>query len=127
MRSYPALVLVGLMALTMSTAQSGDVFIMGSGNDSCAKFVAAEEGQMLGKSLTMIQSRVSYVSDNFAYMSYALGVLTGFNLGRTTLADQIMSDNEAIELWLKNYCSKNPTDKFFIAISEFANAVTAKK
>jgi hypothetical protein len=51
----------------------------------------------------------TYVSEKFATMEWLFGYLTQVNLSRDS-AHQIHLDNVAVELWLKNYCTANPTD-----------------
>jgi hypothetical protein len=62
---------------------------------------------------------VRYVSENEAMNEWALGVLTEVNVARDS-GHQIQNDNAAIELWLRNWCTKHPTSTLFDAVDGFA-------
>ena len=54
-----------------------------------------------------------------SFIEFASGVLTGINLHRAK-GNQIRVDPVALELSLKNHCTKNPTDYLAHAVFVFA-------
>ena len=103
--------LLGVAAVAMSSAAHADqvVIIFGTGLKSCAQFVALAETSPLGESLQMPRDGLTYRSEKYAAMEWVLGYLSQANAAESS-AHQISLDNEAIELWLKNYCTAHPTD-----------------
>lgn len=103
-----------------AAADKQPIFALGMGSQtSCGQFIAASEGRTLNTHLEMHYNGVKYVSENEAMIQYAFGVLTGINFARDR-EHQIQHDNAAISLWLRNWCTKNPTSTLLDAISALA-------
>jgi hypothetical protein len=104
-------------------APAGDaIFTFGLGTRTgCGQFIAAMEAHKL------MQQRdgVPYVGERALMMEYVYGLLTGLNLSRDR-AHQIVNDNAAIELWLRNWCAKNPTNSLFDAVRAFSAETPGK-
>jgi len=124
-----AIVLLGSFALftTVNNAYASDQgwFVEGEGTRSCGQFIAAIGDTKPGKSFTFERDGVTYWSENQTFLQFANGYITAMN---AIYPDkQIRLDPAAIELWLKNYCSKNPTDAFFVAVFKFTEAMRVKR
>jgi hypothetical protein len=98
------------------TAPAGDAtFTFGLGTrTSCGQFIGAMEAHKL-----MQQDGVPHVGQRALMMEYVYGLLTGLNRSRDR-AHQIMSDDAAIELWLRNWCAKHPTNSLLDAVGAFS-------
>jgi hypothetical protein len=110
--------LATLLILLPATAFA-DVFSYGVGPDtSCGQFVAANEGHKLNTHGVVQRDGVKYVSENEVMHQWVRGLLTGVNWARDT-QHQIQTDNAAIDLWLRNWCNKNPTKSLYDATAAF--------
>jgi hypothetical protein len=113
-----------LLLVCPAIAAAGDtrsVFTRGTGGlTSCGQFIAVTEGYKLNTYTKLQQNGMTLVSENKAMFEYVQGVLTGINAARDD-KHQIQNDNEAIDLWLRNWCNKNPTKSLFVAILTFAS------
>lgn len=103
-------------------SQPVEIFILGIGfRASCGQFVAVTEGHKLSTRTEVTRDGAKYWNEGAVFMEYAYGLLTGINIARARDGQQqIRNDNAAIELWLRNWCTKNPKRDFFEAISSFA-------
>ena len=101
------------MLMTASTAAADEKFYMaGAGSFSCGKFIADKEDD---EALRVV------------YFSWAQGFLSGLNmkyfLGKesdTVLAAYTesatdLSDYDALQFWMENYCEENPLDLYVVA------------
>ena len=64
-------------------------------------------------------------SENLVYQQWMYGFITAINLSRIE-ADQIRVDNAAVDLWMRNYCNKYPTDDFSRAAAMFVQELSKK-
>ncbi len=114
--------LVAMLLLLPTTALAGRTYVLGSTYDtSCGQFIAATEGRKLGTSIQYESQGTKFISENGVMMEWVLGLLSGINLQRDA-KHQIQNDPAAIELWLRNWCMKNPTSPLFFAVTAFAAA-----
>jgi hypothetical protein len=112
--------LVALLALFPASVFA-DVFAYGLGPDtSCGLFIAANEGRKLNSHVTLHSDGVKYVSENESMYQWVRGLLTGVNWARDQ-QHQIQTDNPAIDLWLRNWCTKHPTSTLYAAVGAFVD------
>jgi hypothetical protein len=109
--------LIALLILFPAVAAAEERFVYGMGSDtSCGQYIAANEGRKLISWGKVQQNGITYVSENRAMFEWVRGVLTGVNLARDS-QHQIQTDNAALDLWFRNWCTKNPTKMLMDAIS----------
>jgi hypothetical protein len=96
------------------------------GTISCEQFVAATEGNQVGSYKKIEQSGASYWNEGAVVMEYVFGVLTGLNASRDG-SHQIMNDPTSIELWIRNWCTKNPKRRIMDAVSAFSDDTPGTK
>jgi hypothetical protein len=108
-----------LFLLAGAPAAAQEIIVYGMGGDtSCGQYIAANEGRKLTSWDKAQHNGITYVSENGVMFQWVRGVLTGVNRVRD-LQHQIQTDNSAIDLWLRNWCTKNPTKMLMDAISIF--------
>jgi hypothetical protein len=111
-----------LLLVPVSARAAEATFTFGLGTrTSCGQFIAAMEAHK-----RMQQSDdVPYASGRALMMEYVYGLLTGINLSRDR-AHQIMNDNTAIELWLRKWCAKHPSNSLLDAVGAFSAATPGR-
>jgi hypothetical protein len=108
--------LAALLLLPMIARADDAVFTFGRGTrTSCGQFIAAMEAHKIMQQ----QDGVPHMSERALMMEYVDGLLTGLNLSRDR-AHQIRSDNAAIELWLRSWCARHPTNSLVDAVAAFS-------
>jgi hypothetical protein len=99
------------------------VFTLGMGSrTSCGQFIAATEGHKLNKSAMLKQDGTTFWSANALMLEWVYGALTAVNVVGRDQNHQIQNDNPAIELWLRNWCTKHPTSTLPDAVGAFVAA-----
>ena len=94
------------MLMATHTVVEAQKVIVGTGAFSCGKFL--EDKQQFA---TLLDAE---------YFAWAQGFLSGLNvkyfLSRESATD--LSDHEALELWIENYCGENPLDSYVTATTK---------
>jgi hypothetical protein len=101
-----ALCLIGSAA----RAASGDVYFLGLGQKSCGAFIAATAGVPPGQYRVIQRQDGEYTNELSRYQQWMMGLASGYNaahLEDTKL--QLNVDIAALDLWMRNWCNKNPT------------------
>lgn len=101
MKKIFLIILVFLIPKISSGKLSGSFYIYGIGNKSCGSFIKEQNNEF-------------FQAD---FRGWLFGYATGlsFMLGEDVLKNK---DGPALEIWLKNYCSKNPLNKFSDGVLE---------
>jgi hypothetical protein len=98
---------------SVAHAQTGTVTVMGMGTSSCGRFIAAIGKHAPGEYQSLKRADGELVSENAEYQQWLLGFVSGINVARASDEQQqrIMDriDMAGIDLWLRNWCNKNPT------------------
>jgi len=111
-----SLLLAASLLLPMIARADDAIFTFGRGTrTSCGQFIAAMEAHKIMQQ----QDGVPYMSQRALMMEYVYGLLTGLNLSRDR-AHQIMYDDAAIELWLRGWCAKHPSNNLVDAVAAFS-------
>ena len=101
----------------MSVRANDAIYTYGRGTSTtCGQFIGA---MVSHKIMQQADDGVPRVSERALIMEYVDGLLTGLNLSRDR-AHQIMEDHAAIELWLRNWCARHPTNNLFEAVRAFS-------
>ena len=107
-----------LLLLSVCVRADDAVHTFGRGTStSCGQFIAA----MVANKVMQQADGVPHVSERALIMEYVDGLLTGVNLSRDR-AHQMMDDNATVELWLRNWCAKHPSNNLLDAVSAFSAA-----
>ncbi|MCH8867836.1 MAG: hypothetical protein IID58_13430 [Proteobacteria bacterium] len=99
---YLAAIAAGFLMVSNIAALDEKHVIAGGGSISCGKFIADTKDD-------------EFMSD--FYFSWVQGFLSGLNFKylESTEITTDLSDHEALQLWIKNYCNDNPLDLYYIA------------
>jgi hypothetical protein len=116
--------ILGVLLLTadVAHAESGQVFVIGSGwESSCGKFIASLGDVPPGKYREMNNAKGVFVSENHVYIEWLMGYVSGFNAAHAgDLEQQVKKiDPAGMDLWMRNWCNKHPTQKVFDAAAVF--------
>jgi hypothetical protein len=88
----------------------GDVYFLGLGQKSCGAFIAATAGVPPGQYRVIQRQDGEYTNELSRYQQWMMGLASGYNaahLEDTKL--QLNVDIAALDLWMRNWCNKNPT------------------
>jgi hypothetical protein len=123
MRHFGALLAVCFGLLLTAAAHAAPVFEIGSGLDSCGKYIAALGDAPPGKYREMNTARGVYVSENKVYQAWLLGFVTGFNaVYAGDLEQQVTKiDPAGMDLWMRNWCNQHPTQTVLDGAIAFIN------
>ena len=112
-----------LLLLSVCARADDAIYTFGRGTStSCGQFIAA----MVANKVMQQADGVPHVSDRALVMEYVDGLLTGVNLSRDR-AHQMMADNAAVELWLRSWCAKHPSNNLLDAVSAFSAATPGSR
>jgi hypothetical protein len=123
-RSVAAIAFLSLLCCLCSSNgaladEKRPIFMVGLGaHASCEQFVAATEGHTVGVYSKIQHDGATYWNDGALMMEYVFGLLTGLNATRDR-SHQIMNDPSSVELWLRNWCAKNPKRLMMDAVATF--------
>jgi hypothetical protein len=117
--------ILAVMLVLPTVASAQKVFVLGAGQSSCGSFIAASTGVPPGKYQKTHSAKGEFQSEILVYQQWMYGFITAINLGRIE-ADQIRVDNAAVDLWMRNYCNKYPTDTFSQAAAMFVLELSKK-
>src|SRR6516164_8714170 len=112
----------GLLLTAAAHAQTGRTFVIGSGQDSCGKFIAAL-GAPPGKYRDMNMVGGVYVSENKVYQEWLMGFVTGYNWSHSSDLEREVTkiDPAGMDLGMRNWCNQHPTDSVWDGASVFVN------
>jgi hypothetical protein len=94
-------------------AETGGVFVIGSGQDSCGKLIAAVDGVPPGKYKQMNTQSGVFIGESTKYQEWLMGFVSGFNVSRTDEQQVKGIDLAEMDLWMRNWCNQNPTKTVF--------------
>ena len=116
--------LLAVLLLLPATGLAGEItlIVWGAGKSTgCGQFVTASESAALGNARTYEKDGEKYWSEKASMMEWVYGFLTAINAYRDE-NHQIQNDSSSVEVWLRNWCSKNPTRNLLDAVGAFAGA-----
>jgi hypothetical protein len=119
--------ILGLLLLTagVARAEPGETLVMGSGQYSCGQFIAAIGDAPPGRFRGMNTAKGVIVSENARYQEWLAGFVSGFNASHN--GDQLTKiDPAGMDLWMRNWCNKHPTEMVFDGAVTFINEMQAK-
>jgi hypothetical protein len=105
-------------------------------HDSCGQFIAAIGDVPPGKYREVNTAKGVFVSEHRAHEEWLMGFVTGFNYAHPTDGDDMERqitklDIAALDLWMRNWCKRHPTNSLFegmnIFIAEMKNWEVPKK
>jgi hypothetical protein len=111
--------LVCMLATPLAAQQQPGWVIMGDGNDSCGKYIAAVQPFLPGKGQTFraITGKV-WFDDAGLYAQWIQGYISGINqMSKPDPAAQMGVDYPGIDLWLRKWCQAHPTNSLVDAVS----------
>jgi hypothetical protein len=98
------------------------VYVKGVGVYSCGKFIGAIGDERPGQYSEINTRKGILVSENTEYQQWLLGYVSAYNvLMAATEQQQIRSDAAAMDLWMRNWCNKNPTKSVYDGVNAFIN------
>jgi hypothetical protein len=103
-------------------AGPGEVFVIGSGqHSSCGKFIAAIGDAPPGRYRERNNATGVFVSENTKYQEWLMGYVSGFNAAHAGDLEQQVTkiDPAGIDLWMRNWCNKHPTETIFDGAAAF--------
>jgi hypothetical protein len=107
-------------------AESGTTFVIGAGHDSCGQFIATIGKHPPGKVQSMPTGDGNFVSENAMYQQWLMGFVSGYNAGR--VSEQVEDiDLAGMDLWMRNWCNRHPTQTVFFAAGVFVTEMLAKR
>jgi len=99
-------------------AQDTIYWLYGWGNKTCADFVAASQDIPIGK-CSMLKRTHDLYSENCVFKQFAFGYISEQNFSNKTSGTGVAIENlseNTLDLWLRNYCSQHPLEKFVGAV-----------
>jgi hypothetical protein len=111
MSGIRSIIFLGLLLLTAGVAHAQAVFVIGVGQWSCGKLIAATATAPPGSSGTVITATGTFVDEHAMYQEWLMGFVTGYNFARASEQQkQIMGiDQAGTDLWMRNWCNQHPT------------------
>jgi hypothetical protein len=116
-----AFVFWGLLCLPRQGI-SETIYAFGVGTDSCSSFIshiAVSPGRSFSR--TAPDDGQKYYSKSTTYLEWLLGFVTGYNAVMSDPAKQVQIDASAVDLYVRGWCTQNPTSNIFTAIRQFLN------
>jgi hypothetical protein len=87
---------------------------------ACANFIAASARVPVGSMLTVDYRGERAYTAQTIFIGYAKGYITAYNLMQATNDKQVRTNNDVLDLSLRNYCNAHPADSFIDAVIAFA-------
>jgi len=115
------LAIVGAVMIWGAVAQA-EIFVLGQGTASCGQFIATIGNRPPG----MMRSRRApdgdlLVSENAVYLAWLLGFVSGVNATAEEQQQIRQVDPAGLDLWMRNWCNKHPTQPVGEAVQLFLN------
>ena len=111
-----------LMVFYCCAAHAEGGLLRGTGIDSCGKFIAESAGRPIAKSQTWVTPQKTYYDKYYAYSEWIQGYLTALSV-LTDVHSLDAVDYPGVDLWMRKWCDKHPTQKIYDAL----NALIAEK
>jgi hypothetical protein len=104
-----------------SVCSSQTIYAPGVGTDSCSTYIAQISASP-GKSVSRVapDAGKTYYARSTTYLEWLLGFLTGYNAPMADPQKQITLHATAVDLYVRDWCSRNPTSNIFTAIHQLA-------
>jgi hypothetical protein len=87
--------------------------VLGAGQNSCGQLIAASTGIPPGNYKKMETVNGQFVHDFARYQGWLMGFVSGYNEAQSNDTQQIKVDLAGLDLWMRNWCNKNPTKLVF--------------
>jgi len=105
------------MATNPTVSEEGpESFFVGAGVLSCGKILATSKYNQLTRTI---------------YFTWVQGFLSGLNVkylrADTPESATDLSDNNALQIWIENYCQENPLDQYHIAATALWHVLRARQ
>jgi hypothetical protein len=131
--SWKILQIVSAVAVLMAdVAHAEGVAVFGSGQNSCGKLVAAAGNIPPGVHYRSTNHEVGDIVNEYAqYQEWLMGFVSGFNAHQTSDANQDVQvkgiDLAGMDLWMRNWCNKHPTQSVYQAAVAFINEMLSNR
>jgi hypothetical protein len=127
MRHFGALLAI-CFGLLLTTVHAQTVyFVMGAGHYSCGQLIAHMGKNPPGGHQTMNTVSGVFVDEYMEYQTWLEGFVSGFNFAHPSDHEhqeqqQVTGiDLAGMDLWMRNWCNKHPTEKVFHGAQVFIN------
>jgi hypothetical protein len=98
-------------AMIWGAVAHANTIVIGIGTTSCGKFIASIGKNAPGKIEKISTRDGDFFSENAEYNQWLIGFVSGFNFAHDDdLGQQVKSDLAAMDLWMRNWCNKHPTN-----------------
>jgi hypothetical protein len=105
---------------SVAHAETGVTHVLGAGYDSCGQLIAAVGDAPPGKFKKRNTATGVLLNEYARYQEWLGGFISGFNAVHEE-KQQISIDMAGIDLWMRNWCNKNPTKSVFYGASVLIN------
>jgi hypothetical protein len=106
-------------------AETGGVSMMGAGRVSCGRFIASIGKHPPGGVTKMSTHDGDLVSENAEYLQWLEGFVSGYNAVVSHIGQEEQQvkqvDTAGLDLWMRNWCNKHPTQLVGEAAQLFIN------
>ena len=119
-RGYIAVVIILWEVCCIPSSVSQTTYALGVGTDSCGAYLS-HIVDIPGRSISRTSSDDGrdYYSKSTVYLEWLLGFVTGRNATPVAVRDQVQIDAAAADLYVRDWCSRNPSSNVFTAIHHF--------
>jgi len=115
--------ILGLLLLMANVAHAEPLtYVIGLGHFSCGQFIATIGKNPPGRSQSIQTGDGEMVGENVGYLQWMMGFVSGFNAAHADdVQQQVVRefDVAGMDLWLRNWCNKHPTQKILHGASAF--------
>jgi hypothetical protein len=123
--SWKILQIVSAVAVLMADVAQAETetWVFGEGTNSCGKLIAAAGSRPPGDIMGMNTARGLVVEEYAQYLQWLMGFVSGFNsLSANKDGQQVKGiDRAGMDLWMRNWCNKHPTQTVFDGAQAFIN------
>jgi hypothetical protein len=119
-----AVCLAAMIWGTVAHAETESTYVIGlGGHDSCGKFIAAIGDAPPGKYREMNVPNGVFVTEHTVHLEWLMGFVSGFNYRSGGDMEQQVTkiDSAGMDLWMRNWCNKHPTNSLFDGVQFFIN------
>jgi hypothetical protein len=120
----------GLLLTAIAYAETGQVFLIGSGeHSSCGEFIATIGNVPPGSYRARNTASGVLVSENKAYQEWLMGFVSGFNYSHSNDLEQQVTkiDPAGLDLWMRNWCNQHPAKAVFEGASAFIGEMRSNR
>jgi hypothetical protein len=99
----------------LGTAAHADTAVIGMGGFLCGQFIATIGKLPPGRMNKMQTHDGDLVTENTGYVEWLAGFVSGFNFAQGGAQEMqvIRIDLAGMDLWMRNWCNKHPTQTVF--------------